>query len=303
MAEKFIDYNSCPVCGSAAISFALKAKDHTVSGKEFEIWECGRCTLRFTQHVPDASSISPYYQSEDYISHTETNKGIVNRLYHRVRKRTLLTKRKLIERSLGKKQMQEQGRLLDIGAGTGAFVAHMNQSGWIGVGLEPDQNARKRAADIHDIKLLPVEEINSFGSQAFDAITLWHVLEHVHDLHAYMGRLVEMLKKKGRIIIAVPNYTSYDGQYYGQYWAAYDVPRHLYHFSPGSMRELTSRHGLTVHEVVPMWFDAFYISLLSEKYKTGSSRLPAGFYRGAISNLKTGADKEKCSSLVYVLGE
>ena len=297
--ENLIHYKECPVCHSSDLKPALKATDYTVSHKVFEIWECGKCLLRFTQDVPDAASIGHYYQSEDYISHTDTKKGLVNSLYHLVRKQTLSDKRRLILSAT----RQKQGKLLDIGAGTGAFAAHMQQHGWEVTGLEPDEATRKRAAELYRIQLMPVENLYSLPSDGYDAITLWHVLEHVHDLHAYLQQLAKLLKRGGRIFIAVPNYTSYDAAVYQGAWAAYDVPRHLYHFAPTSMENLLAQHDLQLQVSQPMWYDSVYISMLSEKYKNGKGNAIKAVWTGLVSNFKAFVDKSRCSSLIYVIGK
>jgi 2-polyprenyl-3-methyl-5-hydroxy-6-metoxy-1,4-benzoquinol methylase len=300
MEKTFISYRNCPLCGSSELKPALSAKDHTTSGKTFAVWECGQCSLRFTQDAPDTSAIQEFYQSEDYISHTDTNKGFVNRLYHLVRRRTLQTKGRLLSWALGG---LKKAKLLDIGAGTGAFVGYMHSRGWQVTGLEPDQQARSRAAKLHDIKLLPSEDLRQMAENSFDAITMWHVLEHVHELNPFIEQLKKLIRPEGRIFIAVPNYTSFDARTFKSHWAAYDVPRHLYHFSPQSMKRLLELHGLVLYGVRPMWFDSFYISLLSEKYAHARFGLVRGIFIGALSNLNAWFNKERCSSLVYVAGK
>jgi 2-polyprenyl-3-methyl-5-hydroxy-6-metoxy-1,4-benzoquinol methylase len=288
---------SCPVCGAATIQKVLTARDHTVSQRDFEIWECSRCTLRFTQGVPSEEEIGAYYQSELYISHSDTSKGLVNRLYHTVRRRTLKSKQHLIGAVTGLKS----GNLLDVGAGTGAFLHHMQQQGWTVTGVEPDAGTRERAAALHGLNLLSPERLFQLPEKTMDAITLWHVLEHVHRLHEYLEQLKKLLKPGGSLFIAVPNYTSRDAQHYGANWAAYDVPRHLYHFSPAAMRQLVTQHGLQIKTIKPMWFDSFYVSMLSEKYKTGKSMVIKGGFAGLLSNIKALNDTERCSSLIYVI--
>ncbi len=273
-------------------------KDHSVSGETFDLWECDGCTLRFTQDVPDATAIGRYYQSAAYISHTNTRAGLVNKLYHLVRNRTLSQKKKLICSATG----LEKGRLLDIGAGVGAFPAYMKNAGWSVTGLEPDDSTRKTARQTYNIDLEPAEKLFSLDHGSYDAITLWHVLEHVHDLHGYLSKIRQLLKPGGRLFIAVPNYTSYDAAHYGSDWAAYDMPIHLYHFSPAAMKILLSKHGLSLVTTRPMWFDSFYVSLLSEKYKTGKQQLLKGFLHGLKSNLQSGKNHLRCSSLIYVSG-
>lgn len=292
-----IHCTQCPACHSTSVYPALSAKDHTVSQELFDIWHCGDCTLRFTQDVPSLSAIGAYYQSADYISHSDTQTGLVNRLYHSVRNHTLVTKQKLLQRITGK----NTGCLLDVGAGTGAFVNTMQQAGWKVTGLEPDAIARKKAAEKHGLSLLSPEELYHLQAGQFDAVTLWHVLEHVHDLHGYFERFAEVLKPGGKLVIAVPNYTSYDAAVYKQYWAAYDVPRHLYHFSPVSMEKLGVSKGFSLDGIQPMWFDSFYVCMLSEKYRNGNI-LRAG-WNGLVSNLKAAGNKRTCSSVIYIFSK
>jgi len=291
-----IHYTSCPVCQSAELEPVLRATDHTVSHESFPIWQCRKCTLRFTQDVPDAASVGPYYRSDDYISHSNTSKGLVNRLYHMVRKQTLSDKYRLIASATRKRQ----GKLLDLGAGTGAFVAHMQREGWEVTGLEPDETARERARTDNGVQLLGTDELFNLPPDSFDAITLWHVMEHVHALHPYVEQLKTLVRRNGRIFIAVPNYTSYDARVYTENWAAYDVPRHLYHFSPEAMETLLEAHGLQLQYSQPMWYDAIYISMLSEKYRRHGSTVRAVF-NGMSSNVRAFIDKSKCSSLIFVV--
>lgn len=291
-----IHYNNCPVCGSASIMQVLEARDYTVSQERFVIWECAECKLRFTQDVPSINDIGAYYQSENYISHSNTSKGIVNALYHRVRKITLRSKQKLITKITGK----PHGTLLDVGAGTGAFAAFMIQEGWQVTALEPDLNTIEKAKQLHNITLLPSSELFTLPPAQFDVITLWHVLEHVHDLHGYLRKFHELLKPDGMLVIAVPNYTSGDASNYKESWAAYDVPRHLYHFAPPSITRLLEKHGFIHQQSLPMWFDSFYVSLLSEKYKTGTQNLLSAFVKGIASNLSAVKDNSKASSLIYI---
>ncbi len=292
-----IHYKHCPICHSANLRDIFKVKDHAASGESFLIVECEDCTLRFTQDIPAASEIGKYYQSEQYISHTNTAEGLVNRIYQLVRKRTLRQKRKLIERI----SRNENRTLLDIGSGTGAFADEMQKNGWQVTGLEPDAKARKNAMDLFDVKLEDAGKLFEFPSQNFSVITLWHVLEHVHDLSGYMYQLKRLVAKNGHIVIAVPNYGSTDATAYGQYWAAWDVPRHLYHFSPRSMQALMSKQGLTIRGYKPMWFDSFYVSLLSSKYKNDKANWPAALWTGLRSNLIAMTNVKKCSSIIYII--
>ena len=296
--QSTIHYNNCPLCGAASIKKVLTAKDHTVSGETFEIWECSACTGRFTQDVPTLPNIGRYYRSENYISHTNTSRGLVNKLYHRVRKITLKQKRNLIKKVTG----LDTGHLLDIGAGTGFFAEAMRKAGWKVTGLEPDEAARKRAREMN-IVLNDVKDLFSLPPASFNAITMWHVLEHVHDVHGYLSQINKLLQNDGRFIVAVPNYISGDAKLYAEHWAAYDVPRHLYHFSPAAMKGLLQKHGFTVQSMHPQWFDSFYVSMLSEQYKTGSSHVIKGAWKGLQSNLHAMGNAGRCSSVIYVAGK
>lgn len=294
---EIINYSSCPGCKATRIYPVITTKDYTVSRQEFSIWQCKQCSLRFTQDVPAQSSIGRYYQSDNYISHTDTTKGLVNSLYHLIRKRTLLQKKKLIK---GLTRLQ-RGNLLDIGAGTGAFSFYMQHAGWEVTGLEPDEQARNRAADLYGMTLLPAGELFNIPAQSYDAVTMWHVLEHVHDLHGYLQQLSVILSRKGIAFIAVPNYTSYDASVYKEFWAAYDVPRHLYHFSPRSMKLLLESHNMKVIKIAPMWYDSFYVAMLSEQYRNSSPGYVRAAYNGLVSNWQAVKNGEKCSSLIYVV--
>lgn len=292
-----ITYTHCPVCQGTDFAEVLQAIDYTVSKTKFGIHHCKGCQHRFTNPVPSQEEIGPYYKSADYVSHTNTSKGLIFRLYQMVRKITLRSKRRLLQSQTGK----TMGSHLDVGSGAGAFLATMKAAGWETLGLEPDPDARAVAERDFGVMARPVEELFDQGSDRFDAITMWHVLEHVHALDAYMQQLKSCLKQDGRLFIAVPNYSSRDGSSYGAEWAAYDVPRHLYHFCPDSMRSLLSRHGLRLVGMKRMPFDAYYVSMLTERNRGGS--LIAAVWNGWRSNLASLFDKERCSSLIYIVAK
>jgi len=294
-----IALKACPICGSGSIDKKLAAEDYTVSHQSFEIWQCAACTLRFTQNIPDLLSVGSFYQSDAYISHTDTSEGLINKLYHAVRKRTLQRKLRLVEKATGIRK----GQLLDIGAGTGAFVHTAQLNGWSVTGLEPDAGTRLRASDLYGITLQTTDTLFQLPADSFDAITLWHVLEHVHELHAYIEQIKKTLKKNGRLLLAVPNYTSYDAETYQQYWAAYDVPRHLYHFSPAAIEKLLQVHDLQLLQVKPMWYDSFYIAMLSEQYKNGKNNLLKAVWNGLCSNITALFNRRRCSSVIYIIGK
>jgi 2-polyprenyl-3-methyl-5-hydroxy-6-metoxy-1,4-benzoquinol methylase len=291
-----VHYTTCPVCGNNDINPLLTVKDHSVSKEEFVLWQCSNCSLRFTQDVPDEASIGKYYQSTDYISHSNTNKGLINKLYQKVRNYTLNQKATLIIDKTVK-----QGMVLDLGAGIGAFLNAMKEKGWEIMGIEPDEGARQQAKNLFNIELVGTGSLNQLPENSFDAITLWHVLEHVQQLHNYVERLKALLKPNGKIFVAVPNYKSLDSSIYKLYWAAYDVPRHLYHFTPKAIHVLMEKHGLKVISKKPMWFDSFYISLLSSKYKNGKTNWFGAGLSGLRSNIKALLNRNYCSSVIYII--
>lgn len=290
-------YQQCPVCGSTKINAILVAKDYTVSSETFSIWQCNNCLLRFTQDIPVQEEIGAYYKSEEYISHSGTRKGLVNQLYHIVRNFTLKQKLKLVNRESGKKA----GSILDIGCGTGEFLNTMKEAKWQVNGLEPDPDAREFARKEYGIQVGPSEDISSLASDSADVISMWHVIEHVHELDNYLEEISRILKKDGLLLIAVPNYQSLDADHYDSQWAAYDVPRHLYHFSPKSMRHLLQKFEFVAEKLSPMPFDAFYVSLLSEKYQHGNMKLIPGAWTGFRSFLRAQRNVENSSSILYII--
>jgi 2-polyprenyl-3-methyl-5-hydroxy-6-metoxy-1,4-benzoquinol methylase len=291
-----IHYSKCPLCDDASVSYAFTAKDHTVSQENFEVWSCSHCKGMFTQNVPEEANIGPYYRSENYISHSDTKEGWMNTLYHNVRNITLNAKKSLVEKETG----IAAGTLLDVGCGTGAFLHKMNKSGWQVTGVEPDAGARQTAADLYGLAVQPSSDLYNLPEAHYDAISLWHVLEHVHDIHGQLSQLVRLMKQNGKLFIAVPNYTSTDAQNYKEMWAAYDVPRHLYHFSPHSMNVLLNKHGLIIKKMKPMWFDSFYVSMLSEKNQQGGGNILNALMTGAKSNVNALANHANCSSVIYI---
>jgi len=294
-----IQYEACPICDRKAIAYVHDSVDYTVSKKKFSIWECHNCYLRFTQDVPSQDEIGRYYKAEAYVSHTDSKKGLINNLYHKVRNITLKSKRKLVQQET----KLSKGNILDVGCGTGAFLNEMKTAGWNITGLEPDKKASKNAEKLYKIKTQDPEELFQLPKKSYDVITMWHVLEHVHQLHEYIKTLHDLINDNGRIFIAVPNYTSYDASHYEEHWAAYDVPRHLYHFSPQSMEVLLNQHGLKLKSIKPMWFDSFYVSMLSQHIKNKKGNIIKAIIIGAMSNINALFDKKKCSSVIYVVGK
>lgn len=285
--------DKCPCCSSTKLENYITCKDYTVSGENFSVVSCSNCFLKFTNPRPEDEVIGKYYKSEEYISHSNTNKGIVSKLYHLVRGYTLKKKISLIESYVSR------GTLLDYGAGTGMFLTAAEKAGWKVYGVEPDNGARLIANKTDEKVFSDKITLVGRGVDKVNVITLWHVLEHVTDLKETLTLFKSLLDKQGVLVIAVPNYTSNDAQYYKEHWAAYDVPRHLYHFEINSIQKLLSPYGFSLLKTHPMKFDSFYVSMLSEKYKTGSVNYLRALYRGLVSNLKARSAKDY-SSVVYV---
>lgn len=280
------------MCGSNRFEPFLICKDYTVSKEDFKIVSCTACGFKFTN--PRPADLGRYYKSEDYVSHTNTKKGIVNRLYHLVRNYTLGKKLSLVSGFVSR------GTIIDYGCGTGMFLAVCKGAGWNTFGMEPDEDARQIASGQGLTVAQDKSALESLLPDQFvNAITLWHVLEHVTDMDQTLSFFKNKLSANGVLIIAVPNYTSYDARYYKEFWAAYDVPRHLHHFSKSTIEQLLSPYGFSLVQTKPMKFDSFYVSMLSEKYKTGSVKLFKAFLKGLQSNFKA-KEAFGYSSVIYI---
>jgi 2-polyprenyl-3-methyl-5-hydroxy-6-metoxy-1,4-benzoquinol methylase len=286
---------TCPACGTNSFNNLLSCVDYTVSHETFQIVQCKNCGLGITNPRPENSQLEKYYDSKEYISHSGTISGI-GAIYRIVRSFSLKRKRSLLER------LAQNKKSLDYGCGTGDFVKELNQNGWDAYGVEPSTSARTKALELNPSKIFP--ELTDLKDQKFDVITLWHVLEHIPNLHEIIPAIKLSLQPAGTLVIAVPNPQSPDSQHYRDKWAAYDVPRHLWHFQKNSMEQLMKAHGFKIAEILPMKFDAFYVSMLSEKYlnnnKLGLTGIIKGFTHGLISNIKA-AKTNNYSSLIYIV--
>lgn len=267
-------------------------KDHAVSGEIFDLYYDDQLDLLITYPQPKGAKLDAYYESDDYISHTDGKRSFFEKMYQFIKNIALKNKLQLIN-SLHK----TGGNLLDIGAGTGDFLLIAKSNGWDTTGVEPNNKARNIAEKKGVAFTNKTEEL---ANHSFDVISMWHVLEHVPDLENQIKELKRLLKPDGSIVIAVPNFHSYDATYYGAFWAGYDVPRHLWHFSKKAIEQLFSKEGLALQKIVPMKFDAFYVSLLSEKYKSGKMNFLQAFLIGLRSNHKA-KQNLAYSSHIYIL--
>lgn len=287
-------YQSCPVCESKKFNPFLTCNDNTGSDESFNIVKCDSCGFAFTNPIPLEENLGKYYESDEYISHSNTNKGLVNFLYQRVRNYTLNKKVSLL-RSLGNGK-----KILDIGSGTGEFLNQCQINGFEVTGIEPSDKGRKQAKENFNLNVYTEDYLTDISDNSFDFITMWHVLEHVYHLNQRLEELYRIIAPNGYVIIAVPNLKSYDASFYKEFWAAYDVPRHLYHFSPNDIKNLCKKHKFSLVKTLPMKFDSYYVSMLSEKYKNGSSNIFASFLKGFQSNLKAKPELSY-SSQIYIL--
>ena len=270
----------------------ITVKDFSVSGESFSLLLNEEYQILKTHPQPTLDKLGSYYEFEDYISHTDGKRTLFEKMYHFIKRKAIRDKVKLIN-----SYQPVKGRILDIGAGTGDFLLECKNQNWEILGIEPNDKAKGIAVG-KGIKF--GDTIEKLESNSFDVITMWHVLEHVPDVEHQVAELKRLLKPSGTIIIAVPNFKSYDAKYYKEFWAAYDVPRHLWHFSKTAIEKLFDKQNMNLEDIKPMWFDSFYVSLLSEKYKSGKMYFISGFFIGLISNV-SGLFKKEFSSHIYVL--
>jgi ubiquinone/menaquinone biosynthesis C-methylase UbiE len=288
--EQINQLNACPVCDHTETSNHLVVKDWMITKESFTIVRCNSCGFHFTNPIPSESVIGNYYKSEEYVSHSSSNKGLINRVYNIVRNYTLKQKVALVGRYTKGKSM------LEVGSGTGHFLNAAKLSGYQVEGLEPDTDARNFAQSNFNLSLNTLDHLTAIPSNSKDVVTMWHVLEHVYQLKRDLFEIVRTMKSGGVFFIAVPNMSAWDAQHYKEYWAAYDVPRHLYHFQENTIKKLIETFGLVHKDTLPMKFDSYYVSMLSEKYKGGSA------LQGIINGFKSNLLASQCgySSQIYV---
>ncbi len=270
----------------------LTVTDYSVSKEIFDLYHNEELDMLITSPQPSLDVLSKYYESVDYISHTDSKRSLFEKMYHFVKSIALKNKLNLIN-----SQQTNKGSILDIGAGTGEFLSVARQDGWKTIGVEPSDKA-KAIAKNKGVSF--VEQTSELESHSFDVISMWHVLEHVPNLNQQIKELKRLLKPNGTLIIAVPNFKSFDAKHYGKFWAAYDVPIHFWHFSKTAIKKLFQKEEMQLVKILPMKFDSFYVSLLSEKYKTGKMNFVKAFFIGLQSNLRAKKNFEY-SSHIYIL--
>lgn len=291
-----INHACCPLCKSENITKRFACKDMFATGEMFDIVECHECGLVFTQGVPDEKEIGRYYESPAYISHSNTNKGLVNKAYHLAR--SIMLRRKV--RLINKLTLLKSGKLLDYGAGTGYFAQAMTNAGWEVTAIEKSEQARKLAMNEFGLEIKPEEHLAAMENKSIDVITMWHVMEHIQNPDRMWKEIYRILDDTGIAVIAVPNCKSYDAQEYKEHWAAYDVPRHLWHFTPGTIMRWGEKHGFILERQMTMPFDGFYISMLSEGYRGTGMKCVKGLWNGLKGWFAQANRRSASSSIIYV---
>lgn len=292
-----VHHEVCPLCSSEKIFLLFGCTDHFISKEVFGIYKCSVCSFEFTQDYPEETEIGRYYESEDYISHSNTSKGFSNKLYRLARNFMLHRKKEIIRNATGLKK----GSILDIGCGTGHFAGKMKQTGWKVKGIEINEKARNFAISHFGLEVAVTEQLTVLEASSFDCITLWHVLEHFHDPFKYASDILRLLKPGGICVIALPNCNSYDAKHFGRFWAAYDVPRHLWHFNPFTFRLFSEKTGFILKNLKSLPLDVFYISTLSEKYKGSALSFFKGIVKAKLFAFSAVFKKERSSSVIYIL--
>lgn len=299
MNTEVIIYEQCSLCNSKNIKYKNTFKDEFLSKEKFELWQCEDCGFEFTQKIPSIDHIGKYYESKEYVSHSNTKQGIIYKLYNMVREQMLITKQNWVKKYASSKS----NTLLDIGCGTGHFAKAMQKVGFEVTGIEPNHTAVSIAQQLMDTQEIysSVDEVETLHKK-FGVITLFHVLEHLHDLQKSFQQINRLLCDDGLLIIALPNRKSTDAVHYQMNWAAYDMPRHLWHFSYQNMQQLVHQYDMKIIAYKPMIFDSFYVSLLSEKqYCKSKSYFIKGFWWGKYSFVVSLFNRKKSSSLVYFI--
>lgn len=287
--------SQCPICNGRLFSEFLETEDYFLTKNKFSIVQCDDCGFKLTNPKPRLEDLPQYYDSTEYISHSNADKGLVNKIYQIVRKLALKSKVNLIGKYI------KSGHVVDIGCGTGEFLNAMQQNKYEVTGVEPNVVARKQAEINYGLTVIDENQIEELNKSQFNVITLWHVLEHVYDLAERISQINELITSKGILIVAVPNPSSYDAKHYGKFWAAYDCPRHLYHFDHSAIKKLFGKYDFEVIAQRPMYFDSFYVSMLSEKYKHSKLQFLRGLIVGFISNFSAMLNQGNYSSIIYVL--
>lgn len=289
--EHELEFSVCPICSHPSGTRKGPYQDHSISKEVFTISECDACNCWYTSPRPVQAELPRYYQSDAYISHTGSKRNLFERIYHLVRTRTLRSKHALIAR------YEPNGKILDIGCGTGSFLGQMKSKGYLTYGMEPDERARTIASSSSNV-VANLEQTKS--SAPYSIVTLWHVLEHLPHPSQTLKTIHAITTSNALLVIAVPDRESWDASFFDHHWAAYDVPRHLSHFRQTDIAKLLADHGFNLLSTRRMWYDAIYVSILSAQYKGLPVPFITGFVLGCWSNLVAFLTQRPTSSSLYI---
>jgi 2-polyprenyl-3-methyl-5-hydroxy-6-metoxy-1,4-benzoquinol methylase len=287
--------NHCPLCDSSESGLFLETEDFFLTREQFAIYQCSRCGFRFTNPRPDSESVKTYYQAKDYLSHNSNRKALIPLAYRFVQQYSIRYKFNIV------RKVSSGTRILDVGSGTGEFLHYCRRKEWSCFGVEPAEIVRETSIRNYSLNIESTLFSDRFSTGTFDCITFWHVLEHIHDLDKTIRKVKSLLKKEGALLIALPNSSSFDARHYKKYWAAYDLPRHLYHFTEQTVQVLSNKYGFHCVGSVPLKLDAFYISILSEKYMKTVFWPISALVSGIRSNLWARKPGYGHSSTIFIL--
>ena len=238
--------------------FLYSVRDELTSNDSFNLYWDKKRKIAWTD-VSNTKDLSKYYKSDQYISHNTMNKSFIQILYNVVRSIMFHYKYRTL-----KSFVKPLDKLLDIGCGVGNFLSFMGKKNLNVTGVENNSIAleicKKKNLKVYD-------SIENLSDELFDIVSLWHVLEHLPRPNKIIEKIYDLLSSEGVLVIAVPNFSSHDREHYQNRWAALDVPRHLWHFTPDGLEEMLSSAGFELLKKNPLFFDVFYISFLSEKHK------------------------------------
>jgi 2-polyprenyl-3-methyl-5-hydroxy-6-metoxy-1,4-benzoquinol methylase len=287
----------CLICNSTEKKPFYQVSNRFNQKESFDLVKCPNCNFVYLSPRPTADAIGVYYEVEEYQPHQANARNAADVLYQRVRIWNNRYKRKTIEK------YKKNGNILDYGCGTGEFLLEMNVSGWKTYGYEPLTKAANIARN-HGLNIL--KSLQNYQGGA-DIITLWHVLEHIHDARGIIKTLQQIMAPEAYLIIAVPNYQSFDAKIFKQNWVAFDAPRHLYHFTPETMTLFLESMNFQIVSYKTLYFDPWYNSLLSakieaknKKFKLLIQSLSKSLIAATIANLQSFFIKKRSSSLIYI---
>ena len=267
---------------------SIETKDYLVTHESFFVEEKEK-GISFTHPVIADEEIDKYYNTTAYLSHS-SNKTLIS-FFFDLFSNIMVKKKTSFMLGLG-----GVSAYLDYGCGIGKLISSMNKKGVASYGYDTSS----LAISVCNNKSLNASSNLDDLPNKYDLISFWHSLEHVSDYTKVLKKTKKMLSKNGTMVVALPNYDSFDAKFYSKFWAAYDTPRHRVHFTKKGFIKAASQLGFEVVKTKPLFLDSFYISMMSEKYKQSLFYFLKGLFIGALSNLFFFFTKQ-ASSHTYVL--